>query len=215
MILGVLFYNGWNVFDPFMVSQQYPVPDGGKVDIALIIYGNPTVFIEIKKPDKALNKKDIEQLTRYMNQRQEINMGVLTNAIDWIFLTPSGQILTEVNINKYTNDQIKEAFNEYLSFGKACQQYINNKKVENLSRFEIEYFLSHKILNKEQIDQILQKNLDKLNNTEIDSEKCTAISNLQALNDKRSIKALEKAAKDKNKMVSKQAQNCLLNIKNI
>jgi hypothetical protein len=82
-----------------------------------------------------------------LNVRLGLELGILTNAIKWIFLTSSRQILAEVNIRKDTNKEIKEAFNEYLSYKKACQQYINIKN-ENLSRFDIEllpglYFVNH------------------------------------------------------------------------
>jgi hypothetical protein len=88
LINGVLYSYGWNVFDPYEVEPQYYVYDGsgffGKVDLALKLFGQRKIFIEIKQSTEKLHNHE-KQIKDYLYNTNDVPVGVLTNASSWWF----------------------------------------------------------------------------------------------------------------------------------
>lgn len=125
IILGILSHYGWDVFDPYEVAHQYKT-SSGKVDVALSKSMQVKVFVEIKKCSVNLNDtKPQDQIKRYLNDEDGVELGILTNAISWIFFarSPKSKIdiikVAEVNVRIDDDSQINKVFSNYLSKDKV------------------------------------------------------------------------------------------------
>ena len=121
IILGILSHYGWDVFNPYEVAHQYKT-SSGKVDVALSEKMKIKILIEIKKCSVDLNSsKPLNQIRRYLNDEEGVELGVLTNAISWVFFERDPYSKTdlikvaEVNIKTNSNSEIKHIFSNYLS----------------------------------------------------------------------------------------------------
>ncbi|MBI3923677.1 MAG: hypothetical protein HY318_19815 [Armatimonadetes bacterium] len=74
---------GWDVRDPDEVQLEYPTVDGKSVDYALMINGKPTLLVEAKSLDDALN--DVKAITQVVGYAANdgIVWCVLTNGVKW------------------------------------------------------------------------------------------------------------------------------------
>lgn len=124
LILGVLYYYGWDVFDPnevipqYKIPKKYPIPRK-YVDIALIKSAKRQVFIEIKKVSENLNEHK-PQIIGYLEDAEDVEIGVLTNAVSWIFYNFDLNSKTiyqeeEINVKNDSDSKIKQIFNKYFS----------------------------------------------------------------------------------------------------
>ncbi len=91
MILPVLQFLGWNVWDTEEVKPEHPVEgkkaaEGGRVDYCLKIKKKSEYFLEIKRPSEDLEKHQ-EQLLDY-SFREGIDIAVLSNGMVWWFYLP-------------------------------------------------------------------------------------------------------------------------------
>lgn len=119
IILGILHYYGWDVFNPNEVEPQFNKRIKGRPDLALKHSMQIKGFIEIKNAKQNLNDHK-KQIKYYLEDRTEVKLGVLTNAVSWIFYkrdpeTPSLLEVAVVDVNKHHDDYIKQIFDQYLS----------------------------------------------------------------------------------------------------
>lgn len=117
IIQGILYFNGWNVFDPFEVKPQPSVPPKDRPDLALFVFSRRKALIEIKKSNKNINNPQIrEQLLRYLDKAPDVEYGILTNAISWQFYeNETNQMVAELNLTNDEDSVIKKTFDSYLS----------------------------------------------------------------------------------------------------
>lgn len=85
IVLPILNYLGWDVFNTNEVTPEYSV-GGRRVDFALRIQSINKVFLEIKKTSENLENHQ-EQLVYYAFQ-QGVKLAILTNGITWQFYLP-------------------------------------------------------------------------------------------------------------------------------
>lgn len=85
VVLRVLQYLGWNIFDPDEVRPEYEV-GSTRVDYALCPHTAPKVFLEVKRLDEPLDRHE-EQLISY-STRQSVRLAVLTNGVTWWLYLP-------------------------------------------------------------------------------------------------------------------------------
>lgn len=138
LINGVLYAYGWNVFDPYEVEPQHSVYNG-KVDLAVKLFRNRKIFIEIKKSSENLKNHE-KQLKDYLRNAVDVQFGVLTNSTSWWFYTTSKdennhiEIIreAEVDIKKNKDSYIERIFSQYLSKEKLSDEwYETNLEILN------------------------------------------------------------------------------------
>lgn len=88
---------GYDIWNPSEVCPEYEsdtaVKKAGqkeKVDLALILNGQPVVFIEVKPLGEPLSGHH-GQLKRYFNSTTSVALGVLTNGLEYRFFTDSAE----------------------------------------------------------------------------------------------------------------------------
>jgi predicted type IV restriction endonuclease len=124
MILPVLQFLGWNVWDIEEVKPEYPVEgkkaaEGGKVDYCLRIKGKSEVFLEAKRPGEDLEKHQ-EQLLDY-SFREGVDLAILSNGILWWFYLPrkkghwKDRKFYAIDVIQQATDIIVEKFTRLLS----------------------------------------------------------------------------------------------------
>jgi predicted type IV restriction endonuclease len=124
MILPVLQYLGWDVWNIEEVKPEYPVEgkkaaEGGKVDYCLRIKGKSEVFLEAKRPGEDLEKHQ-EQLLDY-SFRENVDLAILSNGILWWFYLPrkkgpwKDRKFYAIDISQQDISEITEKFNQLLS----------------------------------------------------------------------------------------------------
>jgi predicted type IV restriction endonuclease len=124
MILPVLQFLGWNVWDIQEVKPEYPVEgkkaaEGGKVDYCLRIKGKSEVFLEAKRPGEDLEKHQ-EQLLDY-SFREGVDLAILSNGILWWFYLPrkkghwKDRKFYAIDVMQQATDEIAEKFTQLLS----------------------------------------------------------------------------------------------------
>lgn len=188
LIYGILYSQGWNVFDPYEVVPQHEVSkikpksdhDGyewnskKKVDLAVELFDCTKIFIEIKKSDQKLVRHE-KQLKNYLlsipkakiGLKPEVPIGVLTNATSWWFY--------EILNNKY--NQIK----------------VVRKKTVNIDKdndFDIERIFSNYLSRDKMVEEWYETNINILNSNT--SQRMSAIRNLRKMKDKRVIEPFKK-----------------------
>jgi hypothetical protein len=144
MILPILQFLGWNVWDTDEVKPEHPVEgkkaaDGGRVDFCLRIKKKSEIFLEIKRPSEELEKHQ-EQLLDY-SFREGIDIAVLSNGMVWWFYLArkkghwKERKFYAIDISQQRSDEIGEKFNQLLSkqnvqSGDALQstEFISNEK---------------------------------------------------------------------------------------
>lgn len=81
---------GYDTADPSVVKAEYTADvgtkQGEKVDFAILDDGEPVVFIECKPVTRELSKDNISQLFRYFSITN-VQIGILTNGVDYLFYT--------------------------------------------------------------------------------------------------------------------------------
>jgi len=120
IIMGVVYHYGWDVFNPNEVEPQFNKLIKGRPDIVLKKSMQLKVLIEIKRANVNLKEKGENQLMGYLMDRDEVKLGVLTNAVSWIFYKrnqDNGRPLevANVNIKKHPDAHIEQIFAKYLS----------------------------------------------------------------------------------------------------
>src|SRR3954454_22743746 len=64
---------------------------GKKVDLAILLGGQPRIYFEVKSADTSLDGHN-GQLARYFNSTQSVSLAVLTNGIEYRFFTDTGDL---------------------------------------------------------------------------------------------------------------------------
>lgn len=126
-INGILYGCGWNIFDPDEVTPQYS-SSGKRPDIALGLFDNKNIFVEIKRINRNLNN-DVKQLKGYLMNNKNFKYGFLTNACQWQFYASSVdeynqiqvELIDQVDIDE--NSKIEKFFFNYLSKEKMVEEY--------------------------------------------------------------------------------------------
>lgn len=105
IILPLLYYLGWNIYDLRQVYPEYPVKHSTqKVDYLLTDHKANQIFIEAKKPNVELD--DVKcQLIRYCASKN-VDLGVLTNGIQWRFYNLDYHDHNLGAIKNWENDEI-------------------------------------------------------------------------------------------------------------
>lgn len=84
IILPLLYYLGWNIYDLHQVFPEYAVRHSTKkVDYLLTDHRSNKIFIEAKKPSVDLDEVKC-QLIQYCASKN-IDLGIITNGIKWRF----------------------------------------------------------------------------------------------------------------------------------
>ncbi|HWQ52652.1 MAG TPA: type I restriction endonuclease [Bryobacteraceae bacterium] len=98
LILPMLDALGYDIWNPAEVCPEYEadfaIKKGGqkeKVDLAIIIDGQPRIYFEVKSADTLLDGHH-GQLARYFNATQSVSLAVLTNGIEYWFYTDTGDV---------------------------------------------------------------------------------------------------------------------------
>ena len=109
---------GWVPYSPDFV-REYRVPGGGLVDYALLVDGEPKVFVEAKRPSEHLADHQ-DQLVTYSAKRG-VPLAVLTNGLNWWLYLPlkEGEFETrrfcELDIAKQDVSEVCDRLIEFLS----------------------------------------------------------------------------------------------------
>lgn len=114
IILCILQHYGWDVFNLNEVEPQYNKRIKGRPDLALKHSMQIKGLIKIKNAKQDLNSHK-NQIIDYLEDRNEVRIGVLTNAVSWIFYkretgtSPLVKVAT-LNVNKHSDIYIKQIF---------------------------------------------------------------------------------------------------------
>lgn len=118
MIVPILDALGWSVYDTREIHPEYSI-GSSRVDYAILINGNPKVFLEAKKVYETLEGHEA-QLLKYSFERG-VKMAVLTNGITWWFYLPlkegnwDRRKFYTIELKEQEVDDIAEKFISFLS----------------------------------------------------------------------------------------------------
>lgn len=169
LVNGILYYCGWNVFDPSEVVPQFSFNDK-RPDLAIKLFEKRKIYIEIKKYQKKLNENNLKQLEGYLKETPDVKLGFLTNSHTWEFYTSITDENNEIKIIK--RDQIN---------------------ILKDSDFNVLNFFSKNLSKNKMVDKWYQNNIEILNNYNIHMhQKNAAIYNLRKMQDRRVIEDLER-----------------------
>lgn len=97
MVLPMLDALGYDIWNPDEVCPEYEadvaVKKGGqkeKVDYAILLGGEPRIFIEVKSAGEPLDGHQ-GQLKRYFMSTSSVSLGILTNGVEYRFFTDTGE----------------------------------------------------------------------------------------------------------------------------
>lgn len=97
LVLPFLEALGYDIWNPGEVCPEFEadfaIKKGGqkeKVDLAIVLDGEPRIFIEVKAIDTPLDGHE-GQLARYFNGVQTVSLAILTNGSEYRFFTDSGE----------------------------------------------------------------------------------------------------------------------------
>lgn len=168
LINGILYANGWNVFDPSEVEPQLSIDD--KIpDLTLKLFGTRKIYIEIKKIQKRLNKKDVDQLKGYLRHTPDVKLGFLTNSRTWLFFSSSRNENNDIILD--IEDRI-----DIISANEA----------------KILKFFSNHLAKEKMIDELYNTNIEILfDKNSHSNQKNAAIYNLRKIKDKKVLDTLE------------------------
>lgn len=123
MILPILKYLDWDVWDPEEVKPEHPVEgwkaaEGGKSDFCLKINEKSRIFLEVKNPSEDLEKHQ-RQLLEY-SFSGGVDIAILSNGITWWFYLPmekgdwKERKFYEIDIAQQGHDEIADKFMQLL-----------------------------------------------------------------------------------------------------
>jgi len=126
IVLRILNYLQWNIWDPNEVSLEYKVTneDSTKVDVAILDSLNfPVVFIEVKSIGSinSRNLLEMEKQLRNYNRDNSARFAILTDGIKWrfYFSLTNGEFskkkFKEFDLINSNKDEVIEAFEIFLS----------------------------------------------------------------------------------------------------
>lgn len=123
IVLPILRCLGWDNF--LVLWPEYGMPTG-RVDYAL---GSvlEDVFVECKRGDQDLDTHE-GQILRYLSLRPNVEIGVLTNGLEWRFY------LSKYMYNKYKGKC--NCLNIKGNVKKNCSKFINFLSIDNISSGE-------------------------------------------------------------------------------
>ena len=130
IILPILHYLNWNIFDINEVTPEYSV-ENKRVDYSLRINNSNKVFLEIKKTSIDLEKFQ-EQLLDY-SFRQGVELAILTNGITWWFYLPLEKVdwksrkFYTIDLKQQDTNEIVNKFIDLLS----KDNILTGKSIEN------------------------------------------------------------------------------------
>lgn len=118
LVMPLLSILGYDVYDPREVVPEFDADvanrKGEKVDYAICINGQPTIFIECKSVNEPLDMHR-GQLVRYFQVVKDARFGILTNGVQYRFYTDieDSNIMDqlpflEFDLTTMTDDQIEE-----------------------------------------------------------------------------------------------------------
>ncbi|MCD6371755.1 MAG: hypothetical protein J7L39_03490 [Candidatus Aenigmarchaeota archaeon] len=118
IILPILQYLNWNIFDTDEVYPEYYISAyRDRVDYNLRIGGNNKVFIEVKRVKDSLEEET--QLCDYANH-EDVKLAIFTNGISWEFFLPRSEGTWEqrkfytIDIYQQDLDSIVSKFSDFL-----------------------------------------------------------------------------------------------------
>jgi hypothetical protein len=118
VILPILSYLGWNVFDINEIKPEYSV-GGGKVDYSLRSRNQNKTFIEVKRIKENLEDHQ-EQLLSY-SFKVGVKISILTNGVIWWFFLPlkegnwENRRFFTIDIYEQNTTDITQKFIDFLS----------------------------------------------------------------------------------------------------
>lgn len=154
LIMPFLQALGYNVFDPFEVVPEYTsdvgTKKGEKVDYVIMKDGNPTILIECKAINSALNINHASQLYRYF-ACTNARFAILTNGVEY-------QFYTDIEAPNKMDDR---PFFEFSLEDMDSRKVAEIKKFSK-SMFDLENILSNasELKYKQQIRHLFSKELE-------------------------------------------------------
>jgi len=132
MILPILQFLGWEVWDTEEVKPEHPVEgkksaEGGRVDYCLRIKGKSEIFLEVKRPSEDLDRHPHQEQLLDYSFREGVDIAILSNGIAWWFYLPrkkghwKERKFYAIDIGQQGADEIVEKFNQLL-----CKQNVQS-----------------------------------------------------------------------------------------
>lgn len=132
LVIPFLQVLGYDVFNPLEVQPEYYADfgkkKGEKVDYAVFKDSTPIIFIEAKPIDGDLTNYDA-QLSRYFNAVPEVELGIITNGIEYRFFT-------DIKMENVMDD---------MPFYTVKLDNLKESDIETLQHFRKETYTSEKL----------------------------------------------------------------------
>lgn len=150
IILPLLNFLGWDIFNPEEVKAEFLVPDG-KVDYSLRIHNMNKVFMEVKRVGTELENHQ-NQLLNY-SFKHGVKLAILTNGITWWFYLP----LTEGSWEQRKFYAIDILQQEVIDITDKFEGFLSRSNVESGKSVEI----ADKLFKGNQKEKTIKENLPK------------------------------------------------------
>ena len=159
LILPIITALGYDIYNPDEVRPEYGADfvlqkrngQQEKVDYAILLNGEPRIFIEAKALDVSLDDPSAPgQLSRYFNSTPTVTLGILTNGLEWRFYTdctaPNMMDTRPFHIAKFDSlDQGLEVFDYFMksafnheSIRKLATDILFTAKIAEILRRELD-----------------------------------------------------------------------------
>lgn len=134
IILPILSFLGWDVFNRNEIFPEYPVGNKGlKIDYSLKYNNENKVFIEAKRVKEDLESESHQKQILNYSFQEGVKLAILTNGITWWFYLPlqekswKQRKFYTIEISEQNTEEIEQKFNEFLS----KENVISGKAIEN------------------------------------------------------------------------------------
>jgi hypothetical protein len=156
-IIPFISYLGYDVLNPNEVLPEFKAGDttSDAVDYALCFNKKPVVFIEAKRQNSKL-VKDFDQLKKYVLSNDNVNVGVITNGLIYVFFIKSddGIEMNKRPFYQFNICRLSEIQKDFLMFFKKTKFSMDYLRVSyspeeiHLMIKDAEIFINKKLLNK-------------------------------------------------------------------
>jgi hypothetical protein len=150
IILPLLNFLGWDIFNPEEVKAEFLVT-GGKVDYSLRIHNMNKVFMEVKRVGTELENHQ-NQLLNY-SFKHGVKLAILTNGITWWFYLP----LTEGSWEQRKFYAIDILQQEVIDITDKFESFLSRSNVESGESVEI----ADKLIKGKHKEKTIKENLPK------------------------------------------------------